>query len=1187
MRNLKNKSEIDMTWDILGLYFQDKAILYKSVIDSYQDFIENIVPYEIKNNNTIIEYKSQDQKFYYEYKFDFSNISFKPATLENGVDFLTPRIARHRGLSYFGIISADVIMYQFKTDLVSMETTSKVIEERKDIHIAKLPIMLKSKYCTTTLVPEVSKEECCFDPGCYFIVNGNEKVVLSMERNAPNKIFVFGKIKDGEIDFKAIVNSQKDDIDGIAYVSNLTIKMKQDMTLIVSCNLFYEVPLAILLRALGLQTDLEITLNIVQDELKNDTEMLNYITLSLYQSKDEKGEIINDTESALNYLMNKISNPKMYSEDNEIRFKQKKSHLLKLLKYDLLPHIEPNMINKAKFICLMVNKLFNTFIGRVQPDDRDTFVNKRIELPGVLLGQLFKQVYNKMIKEVTTYFKKKNNSDETPLKVINQIKPMIIEQQMKSALLTGKWGMLKTKNGVARVLERLSYLQTISQFRRIITPTVDEKNSKISSMRNAHPSQYGFVCVVETPEGEKVGLVKNLSLMCSVSIPDVTINVKLKSIVKSVDSFIPIQDLPIVDYQKYCKIMINGDWLGFIKKPKEFVENITTMKLQNKINRYIGISFDVEQKEIRIYSDGGRLIRPVLRVNPETFELYLTEKMITDIDLNGVDPSKITSWEQFINKYPDVVEYIDLEQSAYSLIAMYRKDLTRTQQLIASKVQSNDKINRYTNAFNPYTHCEFHPSMLLGMTVGNIPFCNMNQAPRNVYQYAQAKQAMSIYSTAWKHRFDISNVLYHPQVPIVTTRSTEYTGSMDLPNGENVIVAIATFTGYNQEDSAILNATSVARGLFCSSYLKSYESAIEKNQVSSQDDIHTKPDKNLVMNIKADVNYEKLNQKGFVEEETSIVNGDAILGKVSPIQPSEKSTKIYKDKSEVYKGYQKAVVDKVLTGLTNVDGYEVYQMRIRSERVPQIGDKFSSRAAQKATAGLLVRKEDMPFTEQGIVPDIIVNPNCFPSRMTMGQFLETVMAKAGAVKGEFKDGTPFEERDTESICQELEDLGFNRYGYETMYSGISGHKYKAQIFIGPTYYQRLKHMVADKIHARATGPSVMLTRQPPEGRTKNGGFRFGEMERDVGIAHGTSVFLKERMVECSDGYETQVCDSCGMIVGRLRGSDSYYCNACNNHTNISRVSIPYCMKLMFQELMSINIYPHIITENTIGDTIDT
>ena len=241
----------------------------------------------------------------------------------------------------------------------------------------------------------------------------------------------------------------------------------------------------------------------------------------------------------------------------------------------------------------------------------------------------------------------------------------------------------------------------------------------------------------------------------------------------------------------------------------------------------------------------------------------------------------------------------------------------------------------------------------------------------------------------------------------------------------------------------------------------------------------------------------------------------------------------------------------------------------------------SSRSGQKCTCGILIRKEDMPFTESGIVPDLIINPNCIPSRMTIGQLLETVLAKSGAIKGEFKDGTPFEERNIEEICQELEDLGFNRYGYETMYSGVSGQKFKSLMFIGPTFYQRLKHMVADKIHARATGPTVMLTRQPPEGRTKNGGLRFGEMERDVGIAHGMGVFLKERMVECSDAYECHVCDQCGMIVGYMKGTNSYYCNACDNHTNISKIAIPYCFKLMIQELMSINIFPRIETENSI------
>jgi len=1168
----------EQLWKIIDLYFLDKEapvpMLYKHQFESMDFFMEKVIPYEIKTHNVIDEHEDIEKKFYYEYKFIMDNISFKPATLDNGIDYMTPMMARHRQLTYFCTVIADVKQVQYKTDLITGETVINIVEEQKDVHIAKVPIMVKSKYCTTSLIPETAKEECIYDPGSYFIVNGNEKVVLSMERSASNKVFVFGK--DGE--YKSLINSQRDDIDGISYTNNFTVKIKQDNILMCSTNLFSDVPLMVLLRALGLQTDLEITLNVLQKPIEEDLEMNNIVMFSLFKCCDDKGNPIKTMEEAQNFLVSKIANPKLYSQDPDVRYQQKKKHLVKILRDDFIPHLESDTIHKARFICYMVNRLLQVFLQRTQSDDRDTFLNKRIEMPGVLLSQLFRQSYKKMMNEVSQHFRKKNMGDEKPLKVINQIKPMVIEQFIKSALLTGVWGMSKTKNGVARVLERLSYIQTVTQFRKIISPTVDEKNSKITSMRNVHPSQMGFMCVVETPDGEKVGLVKSLAIMTTITTPDVTMNSFIKSIIKENKDFKDFSQVPILQWNNFFKIFVNGDWIGFTDKPKNLYDALITMKLINKISRYTGVCLDIDDKSIKLYSDGGRLIRPLLRVDTEKLVPYLTNEMLEEIDVKGLNPGLISSWEKFIGKYPETVEYVDIEQSPFVLISMYKYDLDEARRIKYDSSSKSQDLNKFLTAYNPYSHMEFHPSMFLGMTVSHIPFCNMNQGPRNLFQSAQAKQAMTVYASNWRNRFDISNVLYHPSIPIIGTRATEYCATYDLPNGENVIVAIACYTGYNQEDSIILNASSVARGMFLSSYLKKYNSTIEKNQVSSQDDIFTKPDKNLVMNIKADVNYDKLNDRGFVEEETVIENGDAIIGKVSPVQPSEKSSKIYKDKSEIYKGYQKAVIDKVQTGIINADGYEMYNVRIRSERIPQIGDKFCSRMGQKGTCGILIRQEDMPFTENGIVPDMIINPNCIPSRMTLGQLLELVMAKTGAVKGEFKDGTPFEERSIEEICNELEGLGYNRHGYETMYSGVSGKKFKAQIFIGPTFYERLKHMVADKIHARATGPTVMMTRQPPEGRTKNGGLRFGEMERDVAISHGMSVFLKERMMECSDLYEVKVCDKCGMFAHKMKTGNAFICDMCKNTTEISTVQIPYAFKLMIQELMAINIIPRIRTD---------
>lgn len=1163
------------TWKLIDLLFSKRSDLFRHQFENYDFFVENILPHSIRNFNTIDEHEDAENNLFYAYKFLFTNVTLKPAMLESGTDYMTPMIARYRHLSYFGTVQADVKQIQEKTDILTGEKTMTVIAEEKGVPVAKVPIMVKSKYCSTSIVPDKVHEECVYDPGCYFIVNGGEKVVLSIERMAPNKIFIYEKKKENDLTYVAYVTSQNDTAEGngLAYGNNLSLKMKAREGITLTTNGLMDIPVVILLRAWGVTTDEELVKMVAQRPVKDDIEMVNALRPSLEEAVDGEGRPIRTQEEAMQYLSKKIIGAKVYAHNTVLRAKQKSQYLHKILHEDMLSHVHGDSYDKAMFICIVIRKVLSVALGRAPPNDRDTFTNKRIETPGVLLGQLFRQSWNKMLKECGVYFRRKNISDENPIKVINQIKAATIEQSMKSALLTGRWGLSKSKHGVAKMLERLSYVQTISQFRRIITPAVDEKNSKVVSMRDVHPSQQGFVCVVETPEGEKIGVVKNLSLCATITTTDLNAGTILYDVLRQHESVRHPRDVRVTEYHKFFWVVVNGDYLGLTHDPQKVRDDLIRMKLHNRINRTTGILVDVDGREVRVYSDGGRFVRPLLRVDPDTFGLYLTGEALGGIDLSGIRKGATNTWDAFLQAHPEMVEYVDIEQSTYSMIALYPSDLRKAAALRGSKPQTDEmeRLNRYGNTFPAYTHCELHPSITLGVTASSIPFCNMNQAPRNQFQTAMANQAMGIYATNWMNRFDISNVLYHPQVPLVNTRCMEYSGMMDLPNGENVIVAIAPYSGYNQEDSIILNATSVARGLFFSSAVKKHNSTIEKNQVSSQDDIHTKPDRNLVANLRAEVNYEKLNDQGFVPEETLVVSGDAILGKVSPIAPGEKSSKVFKDKSEVYKGFHAGRVDKVQDGLLNADGYELINMRIRSERAPQIGDKFCSRSGQKGTCGATLAQEDMPFTEDGIVPDLIINPNCIPKRMTIAQLLEMVTGKVGAVTGQFRDGTAFERWEVDDVCKELETLGFDRYGYETVYSGCSGRKMEAKLFIGPCFYQRLKHLVSDKIHARATGPVTSVTRQPPEGRTKNGGLRFGEMEKDAIVAHGCSLFLKERFMECSDKYQVHVCDVCGLMASRLKNHPGFYCRACDNTTDISLVEVPYAFKLMAQELMAINV----------------
>lgn len=1158
-----------LLWSALDLFFDNGVSIYQHHLKSYNFFVEHIVPYEVQRSNVIDEHESSDGAHMVRYCFRFDNLSLRPATLDNGTDYMTPMVARYRGLNYFGTLVGDVEQIQEKVDTVTHTRSVRVIGKEKMVPIARIPIMVRSKYCVTSISPETAREECRYDPGCYFIVNGNEKLVLCLERSAANKVFVFEKGEGSNKEYKALINSQRDDIDGMSYTTSLWVRLRPDGAIVVTSNFFNnsDIPLVTLMRALGASSDQDIVHRVLERGPNEDHMMYNKLMASFKISVQEDGSPITNAREAQEYVMYHSIHPKYSSHDPEVRLRQRRRHIQRILNDELLPHLSSGNETRCNFIGYMASHLLSVALGRQSPDDRDTFLNKRVELPGPLLGQLFRQAHSKMIRECSQYFKKKNVSDENPLLVISHIKPTYVEQVIKSSLLTGNWGNNKARNGIARPLDRLSYLKTITELRKIIVPNMDDKGSKMLSMRQVHPSQMGYVCLSETPEGEKVGFVKSLAQSAMISIPDPAATKLIYSAVTEHPSFQPTDEIPPHQWYRRFRVFINGDWIGFSKDVIALQHHILQLKLVGKLPRHIGVHLNIDTYEFNLRSDGGRIVRPLLRVNPDTLELYFPQ--------TGM---KVKTWEEFMATYPEAVEYIDVEQSVHTLIAPDIATLSKARAKRNAKNTKENPLDRYENAYSVYTHCEFHPSMILGMVVSNIPFCNMNQATRNMYQFNQAKQAMGLYTTNYLNRFDIANHLSHPQIPVVTTQGMRYSRLMDMPNGENVIVAIAPFAGYNQEDSMILNATSVARGLFISFSLKRYTSSIEKNQISSKDDLHMKPDPAIVDGVKADVNYEKLNERGYVKEETVVENGDAIIGKVSPALPSEKSTKLYHDKSEVYKGMYYGVIDKVQTGIINAEGYETYNMRVRSERIPQIGDKFSSRSGQKATCGLLVAQEDMPFTANGVVPDIIINPNCIPSRMTIGQLWEMVSSKVGAMKGTFMDGTPFEKRNPMDIANELKELGFDQYGYEEMYSGITGEKFPSLMFIGPCYYQRLKHMVADKMFGRATGPTMQLTRQPQEGRAKGGGLRFGEMERDGAIAHGMSLFLKERMMECSDLYSVHVCNICGLLVSKIKNSDGYFCKACDNMTDISLVQIPYAFKLALQELMAINIVGRIKPE---------
>jgi len=664
------------------------------------------------------------------------------------------------------------------------------------------------------------------------------------------------------------------------------------------------------------------------------------------------------------------------------------------------------------------------------------------------------------------------------------------------------------------------------------------------------------LAVHNTPEGQSVGVVKNLSYMAHITIYSNSAPLYEYIIpnILSIDKEGVANQITNDD----VKVFINGAWVGITHKPYELYLDLKDKKYKGIINVYTSIIFDFRMKEIRVCNDGGRLTRPLLRIKDNNI---LVSKSI-EKDLNSGE----LTWDNLLTSSKldeSVIEYIDPEEQSWSMIA------TKPRDIITS---NGDQIYKYT-------HCEIHPSTMFGVLASCIPFPENNQSPRNCYQCAQAKQAMGVYVSNYENRMDkTAYVLNYPTRPLVDTRIMNMIQLNKIPSGTNVIVAIMTHTGYNQEDSLLINKGSIDRGLALVTVYHT-EKDEDKQKINGDEEIRCKPDSTKTKGMKMG-NYNKVNSKGVIPENSIVANRDIIIAKVTPIKENRNDhTKVIKfeDQSRIYRTNEETFVDKNYID-RNGEGYNFAKVRLRTVRKPVIGDKFSSRHGQKGTVGNIIPECDMPFTKNGVTPDIIINPHAIPSRMTIGQLKETILGKVLLQLGLFGDGTSFGELNVEDICKELLKVGYESHGNELLHNGLTGEQHECSVFMGPVFYQRLKHMVNDKAHSRAIGPMVNLTRQPAEGRSRDGGLRFGEMEKDAMVSHGAARFTRGRMYDASDKYSVHICKKCGLIASYNNEIHIHHCRTCDNRVDFAYVEIPYACKLLFQELNTMNIVPRIMTE---------
>lgn len=1555
------------TWSVIESYFalnQGEAVV-KYVLDSFNDFIHRKIDQIIEGFNPInIHHKYIPEKDMFEYQLTIeirNPILTKPMINEKdgSTKIMTPNDARQRNFTYAGTLYVDV---DFHSAVVKDGTVHHERKTIKKVNIGKIPIMLRSNYCILRepwYQNQRQNDECNYDYGGYFIVNGNEKVIVSQDRISENKTYVFLDNKLSSYSHIAEIRSVPDNTFGPPKLTSLKLSMKPNLFgrfIRVSVHhIRHDVPLCIIFRALGLTSDKEIIEHIVYDM---DMPISQKIANELKGSIDE-GSSISTPNQALEYLsryLNISGYPKEILQSREHRL----NIIRDILRNEFLPHVGEDYSKKSLYLGYMVNRLFKAYLNITPLDDRDSYINKRVDTPGVLMANLFRQYYGKLMRDMKTLIYKEVNSgpwkaNNAFLNVVNTnniykiMKSTTIESGLKYSLSTGNWGIRnninKTKQGVAQVLNRLTYNATLSHLRRINTPM--EKTGKLIQPRKLHPTQWGIICPAETPEGGSVGLVKNLSIMTFITVS--SNHAVIRDYARELGVVFYEAGMPLREFAVHTQILINGDLIGIHKDPRPFYVAMKDLKVRGLINIYTAVSWDIIGNVISICTDGGRCVRPLYIVDETTKDIRLT----MDI-LNGINERKL-NWNDVITPNAShnaatygltssLVEYLDVEESNLAMIAMRYKDLSRGAKGHAAAVR--------------YTHLEMHPSLILGVLASNIPFPEHNQAPRNCYQciweeepvlmadgsrkairdvcvgdevvcfdevsmtptttkvihqfcrptdkiihklitvsgrsivltadhlvmtnqgwleakdianngakvavfmdvsmnsssailneYCRAsdygyptpelievlgsmmfvplasdeiqpsciiaditvesehhsfiagnnfavhncsmgKQAIGLYATNFHNRMDtLANVLNYPQKPLVTTMVSKFIHSDDMPSGINVIVAIMTFTGYNQEDSIIMNKSAVERGLFNSTFYRSYKEHCVKNHSTGEEEVFCTPPPNT-KGVKP-YNYDKIEEDGFVKENTYVEAGDVLIGKCMPQKIND--TFVYKDNSVIVKNNEMGYIDR--NGShdryfknINSDGYVFAKVRVRNFRSPVVGDKLASKCAQKGTIGMLYKQEDMPFSQDGIVPDIIINPHCLaedheilteqgfmnwkevqaaynsgtlriagynhdmgelvyetptafilneakeqemiefkspdgvnllvttdhdmfaktteeyqkcpasslltatsaqflstarkgsetalasmdlsetdfwtssiryrdtmvctileagfspsfapdnngwrvsyrpvepvlqtnrdiqkrlykgltwcvtmphgfiwtrravrnestgivswasrpiitgqciPSRMTIGQLMECILGKACVAMGATGDSTPFNDISVEDISKHLDSCGMERYGNEVMYNPRTGEQMPTTIFMGPTYYQRLKHMVADKSHSRnSNGPVVLLTRQPAEGRAREGGLRMGEMEVECNWAHGTLNFLKERLMECSDNYRVYVCGKCGMMANVNPDKNIYMCRPCQNNTDFVQIRIPYACKLLFQEIQCMGI----------------
>jgi DNA-directed RNA polymerase II subunit RPB2 len=1223
-----NKDTI--SWKLIDLFFKDNPnIISKHHLDSYNAFFDKGITNIFNNQNPIPfnkEYDNEINKFKYQCKLylggkNGDKIYYgKPVIYDKTNDterqhFMYPNEARLRNMSYCFTIHYDIlieykILIEKNNNLKGMEkyevhTSEQTIEK---IYLGKFPIMLQSNLCILKGLDKnvrYNLGECKNDPGGYFIIDGKEKVIMTQEGRANNVLYIKDKVND-IYSHAAEIRSVSEDTS--KPIRTLSVRMvaeqdnKKNGHIVVNVpNVRLPVPLFILMRALGIISDKEIIETCLHDMEKWE----DYIEL-FRPSIHDAGNIFTQ-ESAIKYLSSLL----------KIKTKENLNHILSNY---FLPHMgEYNFIGKAKYIGYVVKRLLCVYTGLEKPTNRDGYSYKRLEVSGMLINELFREYFilqtkNMHLKmEEKYYYNSSKNSEGTAMyqnldftNLFENNKQYILSQRIVEEgfrkAFKGNWGATAhTKRlGIVQDLTRLSFFSFVSQLRKTNLPIAGQAG-KLVGPRLLNGTQWGLLCPVHSPDGGNIGFHKHLSTSTHITSGTSGYNyifyfrkMGLKLLEECSNKFI----------SQTAKVFVNGIWVGNIRNPKETVDRIKMHRRNNMIDIYTSIRFNTKLNEIVIFSDAGRPTRPLFYITDQNSLSYEKENILKML------ANKSLSWEQCIkglNSGDDnllekskKIELTYKENHGKNACILEYIDTQEAEGIILAK--STYKIEEYIQ--NNVTHFEIHPSLILSLMANQIIFPEHNQYPRNAFSCGQGKQGVSVPHSNYQNRIDKSLfVLNYGQTPLTKSRYLSYVTNEEHPYGENAIVAIMCYTGYNVEDAVIINEGSLNRGLFGTTYFNMYEAREEITNSGGEtfETLFMNIEDNEVVELNSKYDYSKLDKKtGLIKENTIVDDKTIVIGKASRNATlSEK----YSDSSVKPKKGQTGIVDKSFI-TSNEEGKRVAKVRIRAQRTPAIGDKFCSRAGQKGTIGIILPEIDMPTTAEGIKPDIIVNPHAMPSRMTIGHLVEALISKSAVHTGAFGDCTAFKNLGPKykDFGKVLTSLGYHSSGNEYLYNGMTGEQLESEIYIGPTYYLRLKHMPKDKINYRARGPRTTLTRQTVQGRANDGGLRIGEMDRDCLIGHGMSYFIKDSMLVRGDEFYMAVCNKSGLIAiynerkniflspiadgpiqftGEL-SDDLNIINVSKFGRDFSIVRVPYAFKLLMQELKTMNIQMRIVTDKNVN-----